>query len=47
MPEQTGFTEAAIETETAIFGLTVIVIVFKVAGFPVGQVAFDVKTHFT
>ena len=45
VPAQTGFTDAAIDTLTGRIGLTVIVIGFDVAGFPVGQVAFDVKTQ--
>ena len=45
VPEQTGFADGAIETLTGRFGLTVIVIEFDVAGFPVGQVAFDVNTQ--
>ena len=47
MPEQTGFTEAAMETDTGRFELTVIVIVFEVAGLPVAHVAFEVNMHFT
>ena len=47
IPEQTGFTEAVIETDTAIFWFTVMVIVFEVAGFPEAQIAFEVKIHFT
>ena len=43
VPAQTGFADAAIETLTARIGLTTIVIAFDVAGFPVGQVAFDVN----
>jgi hypothetical protein len=38
---------AAILTLTGRFGFTVMVIVFEVAGFPVGQVAFDVNTQVT
>ena len=30
---------------TGRFGFTVIVIVFEVAGVPVGQIAFDVRIH--
>ena len=36
---------AAIETLTGKFGFTVIVTVFDVAGLPVAQVAFEVKTQ--
>ena len=36
---------AAMLTLTGKFGLTVIVIVFDVAGLPVGHVAFDVITQ--
>ena len=40
---QTGFAEAAIDTLTVKFGLTVIVTVFDVAGLPVAQGAFEVN----
>ena len=43
VPAQTGFAEAAIETFTGSIGFTVMVTVFDVAGFPEGQVAFDVS----
>jgi len=44
---QTGFAEAAIEMLTGRFGLTVIVTVLEVAGLPVAQVAFEVRTQVT
>jgi len=44
---QTGFAEAAIETFTGRFGLTVMVTVLEVAGLPVAQVAFEVNTQVT
>ena len=44
LPEQTGLDEAAIETLTGRFGLTVIEIVFEVAGLPVAQVRLEVNT---
>ncbi len=47
VPEHTGFADAAIETLTGRFGFTVILIVFEVAGLPVGQVAFEVRTQET
>ena len=47
VPAQTGLTEAAIETLTGRLGLTVIVTVLDVAGFPVTHVAFEVSTHVT
>ena len=47
VPEQTGFADAAIETLTGSGLLTVMVIEFDVAGFPVAQVAFDVNTQVT
>ena len=47
VPEQTGFAEAVITTLTAETGLTVMVIVFDVAGFPDGQLMFDVRTQLT
>ena len=43
VPAQTGFAEAAIETFTGSIGFTVMVTVLDVAGFPEGQVAFDVS----
>ena len=45
VPEQTGFADAAIETLTGSGLLTVMVIVFDVAGLPVAQVALEVKTQ--
>ena len=47
VPEQIVVKLADIITLTGRFGLTVIVIVFDVAGFPVAQVAFDVNTQVT
>ena len=44
---QTGFAEAAIDMLTGRFGLTVIVTVLEVAGLPVAQVAFEVRTQVT
>ena len=44
VPEHTGFELAPIDTLTA-FKFTIIVIVFDVAGLPVGHVVFDVRTH--
>ena len=43
--EQTGFADAATDTLTGSNGFTVMVMVFEVAGLPVGQVALEVKTH--
>ena len=45
VPAQTGFAEGAIITLTGRFGLTVMVIVFEVAGLPVAQVALEVSTQ--
>ena len=48
VPEQMvvpGF--AVMVTLTGRFGFTVVVIVFEVAGFPVGQVTLDVRTQYT
>ena len=45
VPAQTGLADAAMVTLTGRFGLTVIVIVFDVAGLPVAQVALEVKTQ--
>ena len=47
VPAQTFVAEAVIETLTGSNGFTVMVTVFEVAGFPVGQVAFEVKTQVT
>jgi hypothetical protein len=47
VPEHTGLADAAIETLTGRFGFTVMETVFEVAGFPVGQVTLEVKTHCT
>ena len=47
VPEQIGFAEAVMLTLTGRFGFTVIVTVFEVAGFPVGQVALEVSTQYT
>ena len=43
IPAQTGLFDAKIEIFTGRFGFTVIIIVLEVAGFPVGQIALDVK----
>ena len=45
VPAQTGFADTAMETLTGRFGLTVMVIVFDVAGLPVIQVALEVSTQ--
>jgi hypothetical protein len=45
VPAQTGFADAVMVTLTGNAGLTVIVITFEVAGFPVGQTAFEVSTQ--
>ena len=47
VPAQTGLAEAAIETLTGRFELTVMVTVLEVAGLPVAQVAFEVRTQVT
>ena len=47
VPAQTGLAEAAIETLTGRFGLTVMVSDAEVAGLPVAQVALEVNTHDT
>ena len=43
IPAQTGLFDAVIEILTGRFGFTVIVIVFEMAGFPVGQIALEVR----
>ncbi len=47
VPEHTGFAVGAIDTLTATVGLTVIVTMLDVAGFPEVQVALEVSTHVT
>ena len=47
VPAQTGLVEAVMETLTGNKGFTVMVIVFDVAGFPVGQVSFEVRVQVT
>ena len=47
VPWQKGFAEAEIETLTERFGLTIIVIVLLVAGFPVGHWIFEVRMQDT
>jgi hypothetical protein len=47
IPSQTGFSEAVIDRLTGKSGLTIIAIVLDVAGFPVGQVALEVKIQET
>jgi hypothetical protein len=45
VPAQTGLAEAATDRLTGRLGFTVMVTVFEVAGLPVGQVAFEVRTQ--
>ena len=47
VPVQTGFAEAETETLTGKFGLTIIVTVFEVAGFPLAQGALEVSLQVT
>jgi hypothetical protein len=47
LPRQNGFDEDEIELLTATSGLTVIVIGMLLAGFPVWQIALEVKTQLT
>ena len=47
VPEQTGLAEAATDTLTGRFGLTVMVTELDVAGLPVAQVALEVNTQVT
>lgn len=44
---QTGLEEAAMLTLAVTIGFTVMVTVLEVAGLPVAQVAFEVKTQTT
>ena len=47
VPAQTGLADAAMETLTGNNGLTIIVIVFDMAGEPVAQVSFDARVQVT
>ena len=47
VPAQTGFADAPMVTLTGRFGLTVMEMLFEVAGLPVVQEAFEVKTQVT
>ena len=47
VPVHTGFADGAIETLTASSGLTIMVTVLEVVGFPETHVAFDVMTQVT
>lgn len=47
VPEQIVVAEAEMLTLTGKFGLTVILTGFDVAGLPVAQVAFEVRTQVT
>jgi len=47
VPAQTGFPEAAIDTLTGRFGLTVIITVLDAAGLPAAQVALEVNSTYT
>ena len=47
LPEQKGFVDATMDIPTSRFGLTIMVMLLLVAGFPVGQNAFDVRTQVT
>ena len=47
VPAQTGLPDEEIVMDTGKFGLTVMMIWFDVAGFPVGQIAFEVRMQDT
>ena len=47
VPAQTGFADGETEILTGSSGLTVMVITLEVAGVPVAQAAFEVRTHDT
>ena len=47
VPAQTGFAEGVAVTLTARSGFTFMVTVFEVAGLPVAQMAFEVRTQIT
>ena len=47
VPSQIGFDDDVIDTLTGRVLLTVIVIVFEVAGLPVAQLAFEVRMQVT
>ena len=46
-PGQNGFEDAEILIPAGRFALTIIVIEFDVAGLPIGQAIFDVRTQET
>ena len=45
VPAQTGLADAAIDILTGSNGFTVIVMVLEVAGLPVVQISFEVRTQ--
>ena len=47
LPVQTGFAEGLTEMLTGSRGFTFMVTVFEVAGLPVAQMAFEVRTQIT
>jgi len=47
LPGQNGFVEAVMLIPAGRFALTIIVIEFDVAGLPIGQAIFDVRTQET
>ena len=47
IPAQTGLLDAVIAILTGRFGFTVMVIIFEVAGLPVGQIASEVRMQDT
>ena len=47
IPSQTGLADGEIKIFTGESGLTVMVTVFEVAGFPVGQMALDMIMQVT
>ena len=46
-PAQTGFAEGVTVTLIGSSGFTFMVMVFEVAGLPVAQMAFEVRTQIT
>ena len=47
VPAQTGLAEGVTDTLTGSSGFTLMVTVFEVAGLPLAQMAFEVRTQIT
>jgi hypothetical protein len=47
VPVHIGFADAVTDTLTGIDGVTIMVTVFDIPGFPVAQLKFEVRIHLT